>query len=87
MDENLDFEKVTQDGRDSYYARFTNNSIFGYSAYIQNTNEAGGIYINYSIQCRESTKECNDQVKEDEFIEWLKSTKFKEKDTDDSDEL
>ena len=78
MDEKLDFEKVTQDGSEGYYARFTHHDLFGYSAYIQNTNGSGGIFITYSIQCKETTTECNGQ--EDAFIKWLKSIKFKEKD-------
>lgn len=83
MDEKLDFEKVTQDGSEGYYARFTYHDLFGYSAYIQNTNESGGIFIKYSIQCQQSTKACSDQSKEDALINWLKSIKFKEKDPDD----
>ena len=64
-----------QEGREAYYAKFTNDDLFGYSAYVQNTNETGGIFITYSIQCQETTTECDE---EDAFINWLKSIKFKE---------
>ncbi|MBF0707729.1 hypothetical protein IQ283_14120 [Alkalihalobacillus hwajinpoensis] len=75
MDEKRDVEKVMQEGREAYYAKFTNDDLFGYSAYVQNTNETGGIFITYSIKCLETTTECDE---EDAFIKWLKSIKFKE---------
>lgn len=78
MNKKLDFNKISKEGRDDYYASFNMDGNFGYAAYVQNTNDSGGILVFYLIECEDSSEKCENKDKEDEFLTWLKSIKFNE---------
>ena len=74
--EDVDFQKIDNDKADLYYGKFNREDNYGYLAYVQNTKDTGGILISYYIQCTETNDSCEDNSKEDEFLQWLKSFKF-----------
>ncbi|WP_371017966.1 hypothetical protein [Pseudalkalibacillus sp. JSM 102089] len=77
--EDVDFQQIDNDTVDLYYGKFNREDNYGYLAYVQNSKDTGGILISYYIQCFETNNSCEDNSKEDEFLQWLKSIKFKEK--------
>lgn len=76
MDKKLDFNKISNEGRDNYYASFNMDGNFGYAAYVQNTNDSGGILVFYLLACEGSIDKCENKNNEDEFLTWLKSIRF-----------
>ncbi|MGG1686793.1 hypothetical protein [Pseudalkalibacillus sp. NRS-1564] len=77
--EDVDFQQIDNDTADLHYGKFNRKDNYGYLAYVQNSRDTGGILISYYIQCLETNNSCKDNSKEDEFLQWLKSIKFKEK--------
>src|SRR5699024_12795177 len=82
MELSLDFEKVRGEGQTYYVSPFEKDldgqsftGRYGIAAYIQNENEAGGMYVIYSIYCEE---DCEDEKEADlaEAREWLMTIQF-----------
>src|SRR5699024_8831043 len=78
----LTFEETSGDNQTYYLAPFektldseTLNEKYGIAAYIQKENEAGGIYVIYSIYCEAN---CEDTKKEElkEAYDWMLTIKF-----------
>ncbi len=84
----LTFEEISGDNQTYYLAPFekaldseTFNEKYGIAAYIQKENEAGGIYVIYSIYCEEN---CEDTKKEElkEAYDWMLTIKFSDDEGD-----
>ncbi|GGB60753.1 hypothetical protein GCM10011409_42600 [Lentibacillus populi] len=79
MGKELQFKKVSQQGKTYYFAPFKRDSnIYGYASFIQNEVDGGGILVIYTTECNESGTEC-EKIKESEkekIVSWLKSIEF-----------
>lgn len=75
----ISFEKIELKGRNVYFApRELENGDFGYAAYVQNTEDEGGLYIDYLSSCSTEEARCSEQ-KDDEntiIMDWLKTIEF-----------
>lgn len=82
VDQKLDFEKISSETSDLYYAPIQfDPDIFGIAALIVSLNDNGVIQIVYDTQCKKDQNECQ-QIKEEEvdkMIHWLGSFEFVDK--------
>jgi len=83
----LEFEEVAGNGQTYYIAPqkeekdTINELIYGLAAYIQNENEAGGIFVFYTIYCE---ADC-DETKEAELEkarDWLLTIQFSDEEVE-----
>ena len=86
----LTFKEVDGEGQTYYISSFekkldeeTDIEKYGYAAYIQNENEAGGIFVIYSLYCH---SDCADTIKEEleEAYDWIKTIQFLDEELEES---
>lgn len=82
VDQKLDFEKVTTENSELYYAPIEfDPDIFGIAGLVVSLNDNGVIQIVYDTQCKKDQNECQ-KIKEEEvdkMIHWLQSFEFVDK--------
>ena len=82
VEQKLDFEKMTTETTDLYYAPIQFDSdIFGIAALVVSLNDDGVIQVVYDTQCKDDKSKCQ-AIKEEEvdkMIHWLQSIEFIDK--------
>lgn len=82
LEQKLDFEKVTSESSEVYYAPFKfEPDIFGVAALVLSLNGEGAVQIMYDTQCQDVKSKCQ-TIKEAEvekMIHWVRSIKFVDK--------
>ena len=82
VDQKLEFEKITSETADLYYAPIQfDPDLFGIAALIVSLNDNGVIQIVYDTECKKDQNECQ-QIKEEEvdkMIHWVGSIEFVDK--------
>lgn len=75
----ISFEKIELKGRNVFFTpQELENGDFGYAAYVQNTEDPGGIYIDYLSSCIVEKTKCSNQKDAERtlIIDWLKTIEF-----------
>lgn len=82
LEQKLDFEKITSESSEVYYAPFEfEPDIFGIASLVLSPNGEGAVQVVYDMQCLDAPEKCQliKEAEVDKMIHWVRSIEFVDK--------